>query len=60
MQNEQIVYFQALDMGWVVSQHTLKEIGTGRFSLRHLGEVSVNPQGRPGRDTQNEPPPHNL
>ena len=57
MKNEQIVYFQALDMGWVVSLHTLKEIDTGSFSLRHLGEVSLNPQGRPGRDTQTDPNP---
>lgn len=57
MQNEQIVYFQALDMGWVVSLHTLEEIGAASFSLRHLGEVSLNPQGRPGRDTQADPNP---
>jgi hypothetical protein len=57
MENEQIIYFQALDMGWVVSAHMLKQIGAGHFSLRHLGEVSLNPQGRTGRDTKAKPPP---
>jgi hypothetical protein len=54
MQNEQIVYFQALDMGWVVSIGMLSQFEAGSFSLRHLGEVSLNPQGRPGSDTQSE------
>jgi hypothetical protein len=57
MQNEQIVYFQTLNMGWVVSMRTLNQIGADSFSLRHLGEVSLNPQGRPGRDTEAKPNP---
>ena len=54
MQNEQIVYFQALNMGWVINDRILKQIDSGGFSLRHLGEVSINPGGRPGSDTEAE------
>ena len=53
MQNEQIVYFQTLEMGWVISERVLNQIGTGNFSVRKLGEVSINPEGRPG--TAGEP-----
>jgi hypothetical protein len=51
MQNEQIVFFQALNMGWVVTDRVLKQIDSGGFSLRNLGEVSTNPNGKPGTDT---------
>jgi hypothetical protein len=54
MQNEQIVYFQALNMGWVINDRILEQIDNGGFSLRHLGEVSINPEGRPGSDTKAE------
>jgi hypothetical protein len=57
MQNEQIVYFQALNMGWVVSMQMFKQIDNGSFSLRHLGEVSINPEGRPGSDVKSETNP---
>jgi hypothetical protein len=57
MQNEQIVFFQSLNMGWVVSMRMLKQIGADSFSLRHLGEVTLNPKGRPGRDTNAKPNP---
>lgn len=50
MQNEQIVFFQALDMGWVISARVLERIDVGNFSLRNLGEVSINPDAKPGRD----------
>ncbi len=55
MQKDQIVYFQALNMGWVISERVLKIIDNGSFSLRQLGEVSINPEGRPGADTEMEP-----
>jgi hypothetical protein len=54
MQNEQIVYFQSLDMGWVVSERVLKKIDSGSFRLSNLGEVSVNPEGKPGTDVGTE------
>jgi hypothetical protein len=57
MQNEQIVYFQALNMGWVVSMQMFKQIDSGSFSLRHLGEVSINPEGQPGSDVKSETNP---
>ena len=57
MQNEQIVFFQALNMGWVISERMLKQIDSGSFSLRSLGEVSLNPEGRPGSDTNTDTNP---
>jgi hypothetical protein len=51
MQNEQILFFQTLDMGWVVSERMMRQIGAGNFSLRKLGEVSIKPEGRPGSDS---------
>lgn len=57
MQNEQIVYFQTLDMGWVISEQILRKIDSGSFSRRHLGEVSINPEGTEGSDTNTDAPP---
>ena len=57
MQKEQIVYFQTLDMGWVVSEQILRKIDSGSFSRRNLGEVSINPEGTAGCDTNTEAPP---
>jgi hypothetical protein len=55
MQKEQIVYFQTLNMGWVVSEHTLRQIDSGSFSRRSLGEMSLNPEGQTGSDTKTGP-----
>lgn len=52
MQNEQIVFFETLDMGWVISERVLDQIGAGNFSRRKLGEVSINPDGKAGTDRE--------